>query len=790
MSGFTKARPEAEEATPLDLIFSCCVCQATFSEIYEGTKESVHGLSDGINSKERLVTKMYLANCCHVICSKHIDGGGPPFHRNGSQPRAPCPLCMKEKGDKKDKDLFSIRGFKSGEFDPGIPSCWFSTPPVKLDASGPEMEAMRFQFVSLLRFAKQIHSDHRRTKFQLDETRGQLHHLHQRNSEEQNRRGSLEQEIERLRSVEDEMQKLKAKLPAIQHYLKLLPKLTEQNGKMRDRLATLGFALPLEPVAYDKQPYPFDGDGNVILDCDATNNEALKRATSSYTAGRSAETTANLGQIVSSSPNARPRKRLRQVSGHDEQIIYALEPSNRGSSREQMPPPPKPMSRIKSIKKIWPSIRNRVANGRSSPALTGETLMTDAPGCDNGQWHDVGQPVAFTSGADRPQTREETMQDASPYMTGALPAGHPVPTDDSPEPQSIDSRARRSDTSSGYRPSNLPTKNQQAGLPNQPSYIRLFDGLSRNTGFDLELDNFGQEAASECHAAAGLGAKTDKKQSNGYERQHLPGSRRGATANEHQNLFHSIPQTAHMHDGSRATVVNPVTLAPQRPRQPKQRVESVVSPFFRSSQHYGKVASKAGVNQRDHSSPASDVYQYQRPTRARAKTDWREPRSINGLSFFDSPRNTRNAPIEYEPAYTQHSPAAHFTTSQTRNINSQGFMIRPDTGRYPWRGDSAYGSAFSHPYARQASERTHSAIPFPLAPPRASYSQAAPLPSAISSIVSSNRFTRPPSRINLDSLSHAGVRSSRPSHGYIAGNGSATPARNMYSSAGRRTVRR
>ena len=68
---------------------------------------------------------------------------GPPFHPAGTRPRAPCPICTEEKGEKDPKELYSIRGFKKGEFDSAIPSVWFLAPPIKLDASGKEMEALR-----------------------------------------------------------------------------------------------------------------------------------------------------------------------------------------------------------------------------------------------------------------------------------------------------------------------------------------------------------------------------------------------------------------------------------------------------------------------------------------------------------------------------------------------------------------------------------------------------------------------------------------------------------------------
>jgi len=68
---------------------------------------------------------------------------GPSFHPTGEQPRAPCPVCEQETGEKRARELYSVRGFKPGEHDPAIPKFWFSAPPMKLDANGKEMEALR-----------------------------------------------------------------------------------------------------------------------------------------------------------------------------------------------------------------------------------------------------------------------------------------------------------------------------------------------------------------------------------------------------------------------------------------------------------------------------------------------------------------------------------------------------------------------------------------------------------------------------------------------------------------------
>jgi hypothetical protein len=62
--------------SPLNFIYACSVCCRSFADVYEGHSETVQGLSDGINRKQRLVTRVWLASCCHVFCSSHMDGGG------------------------------------------------------------------------------------------------------------------------------------------------------------------------------------------------------------------------------------------------------------------------------------------------------------------------------------------------------------------------------------------------------------------------------------------------------------------------------------------------------------------------------------------------------------------------------------------------------------------------------------------------------------------------------------------------------------------------------------------
>jgi hypothetical protein len=70
-----KAPTEQDQVQPLDFIFSCSVCGDTLSEVYKGHNRTVQGLTDGINPQDRLVSRLFVGSCSHVICIKHIEGG-------------------------------------------------------------------------------------------------------------------------------------------------------------------------------------------------------------------------------------------------------------------------------------------------------------------------------------------------------------------------------------------------------------------------------------------------------------------------------------------------------------------------------------------------------------------------------------------------------------------------------------------------------------------------------------------------------------------------------------------
>ena len=70
----------AQNLSPLDLIFSCTICQATAAQLYAENDNS-RGLRNTADSNEAVITKLWLSECAHLTCGKHLDGGGKfPFN--------------------------------------------------------------------------------------------------------------------------------------------------------------------------------------------------------------------------------------------------------------------------------------------------------------------------------------------------------------------------------------------------------------------------------------------------------------------------------------------------------------------------------------------------------------------------------------------------------------------------------------------------------------------------------------------------------------------------------------
>lgn len=76
MAKTSSVRGGEDDDIPLEeLVFSCSVCAATLSDVYR-TTESNKGFHSGSGDDDERVTKMWIAECSHVTCSKHLEGGG------------------------------------------------------------------------------------------------------------------------------------------------------------------------------------------------------------------------------------------------------------------------------------------------------------------------------------------------------------------------------------------------------------------------------------------------------------------------------------------------------------------------------------------------------------------------------------------------------------------------------------------------------------------------------------------------------------------------------------------
>jgi len=71
----TSDASSAQSLTLPELIFSCGICQATVSEVY-ATPESNKGFHSGSGDDDGVVTRLWIAECSHVSCGKHLAGGG------------------------------------------------------------------------------------------------------------------------------------------------------------------------------------------------------------------------------------------------------------------------------------------------------------------------------------------------------------------------------------------------------------------------------------------------------------------------------------------------------------------------------------------------------------------------------------------------------------------------------------------------------------------------------------------------------------------------------------------
>ncbi|KAH0544705.1 hypothetical protein FGG08_001210 [Glutinoglossum americanum] len=349
----------ATELAALEAIFSCGICFVSYSDIY-GNDKFVDTLNDPGLSLPGTIPKLWMTSCGHVICGRHLEGGD----------------C----GQKEDVALYPIWGVTDGFYDARLPKAFFKVPPVKFDkihiggarspgqwseparrdreANEHAREALRFQFISLICYAKGIRTklfvterernelrqrSERELKVSQEENAGLLTSLHRLDDQREKYR-------DRVAVLEEEKAVWQQKKRMAVHYLGLVGALADENTMLKQKLVSLGYSV-------EKVNYAFHEDELNFLSSDRGELGAAVgqggRADSIALKDRDKKcvepgaVSASQAHDIRSSSDHKKRKFLssRGEVSSKARSTEDLRAVRRHSSRDDMPPPPLPLGR-------------------------------------------------------------------------------------------------------------------------------------------------------------------------------------------------------------------------------------------------------------------------------------------------------------------------------------------------------------------------------------------------------------------------------------------------------------
>jgi hypothetical protein len=562
-----------------------------------------------------------------------------------------------------------------------------------------------------------------------------------------------------------------------------------QNKKMRGRLASLGFAMALEPVPNHTQLTSDDiHEIESIAEACTEDQRHLRIPPSSHTVGRTANTSGH-----ASNSQERPLKRQRVDSPLPRDVQ-----TDAPSSHDIMPPPAKSLSRMRSVRGLIPTIRKKLTSSRSSPKDAGNSIGHVRPyrkkvnvsgnqPTDQEHWGGESRPHNDVSNLHTEAPRNFPMQTPSAQFQGMGLAGAQANMTGfsfrAPSPvKMLDRRSRD-------RPVQLPT---------EPSYIRLMDGLSYDDGVELDLKDprletrDGQKVntfttqsfppTQERNNDADVGPRPRWALGHAFLHQ-SPNATRPSNGQKR-----SSPQKSPKGFFSRAHYdpsIDTDRMSPPQLRQPARQTQDVVSSFFGSNQYDAPTTPRPRDTEFQTSSHRFASSRSPMGLPPYGPSEWHSSRSGKERPFIYSPHDTRTAPLLYKEPWqsSSYDPAQSYQMPSTRGIQpveQSSFLFQSDRCLSPQNVTPSFPRRQQQPDSFRA--RMPTASFNPALPPRIRR-----LPSAKPNIISSNSAR---SRTQWDTLQRTGVRSSRQTPGLRKGNVSKPSLANTFSRLERRSVRR
>ena len=548
--------------------------------------------------------------------------------------------------------------------------------------------------------------------------------------------------------------------------------------------------MAVEPVP--NYPQLTSGDLNEIesiAEAYADGDRQFQQTSSSHTVGCSAHTS---GYPFTSSDRPLKRQRVDSPLPHDMHIDVP-------SSRDAMPPPSKPLPRMRSVRGLIPTIRKKFSNSRSS-AKEHQNNNGDVQVFDNRHWGDAADP---NIDRDRSSSLPQNLRSETPYMSRALPVEQVHKA--SHQPASVGAHGDASEfsfhASSPVKMNGEQSRNPSVQLPSGSSYLRFMDGLSNKNGLELGLRDPRENAPSRYETSSAVRPPVSTPQNQRQVQESNSQQRSGfGHAFLHQSpnappylTSNQCTPTIGKSKGyfNRAQYEPPpaiATLVPTQLHQPVRQVDTVVSPFFGRNHYDAFIPPQPRITETQTSSHRFGACRSQRYPVLQTSTEWREAPSLDGLSFSNTPLDSRDERI-MRKSYRCPLDYVFSENYDARTLNSHGLVMRPNHRRPSFVDDSGYDSSANvrPTFSRQQRVQRQSAIPpssFNRAPP----SQIGRLPSSMPSIVSNHSPVR--NRMQWEMLQHAGVRSSRQTTRNIRGNTVNTASLNPFSRVERRSVKR